>query len=271
MSITRQCELVGVSRSGYYRRTQGRRERPENILLMRIIDEEYTKYPFYGSRKMRDVLRRRGYPVNRKRVCRLMRKMGIQSIAPKPGTSKPHPEHKIYPYILRNLEVVCPDQVWASDITYLPVIGGFVYLVAVMDWFSRFVLSWEISITMEKEFCISALERALRRHGSPEIFNTDQGAQFTSKEFTDILKDNNVLISMDGRGRALDNVFIERLWRSVKYEEIYIREYTSVGDLTCSLKRYFDFYNHRRPHASLKGCTPGEVYTKGTILSDRIE
>ena len=228
---------------------------------MQLIDEEYTKHPFYGSRKMRDALRRRGYTVNRKRIQRLMRTMGIQSIAPKPGTSKPHPEHKVYPYLLRNMRVLCPDQVWSSDITYVPLSGGFAYLVAVMDWFSRYVLAWELSVSMEKEFCIAALESALRRFGSPDIFNTDQGSQFTSKDFTDILKDNEVLISMDGRGRALDNVFIERLWRSVKYEEIYPKEHSSCGELVDSLRHYFEFYNTSRPHAALQGKTPAEVYS----------
>ncbi len=226
-----------------------------------MIDAEYTRHPFYGSRKMRDVLRRRGYMVNRKRIQRLMRKMGIQSIAPQPGTSTPHPEHKVYPYLLKNLTIRCPDQVWSSDITYIPLISGFVYLVAVIDWFSRYVLAWEVSVSMDKEFCISALTSALRRYGRPDIFNTDQGAQFTSLSYTDILKNNEVLISMDGRGRALDNVFIERLWRSVKYEEIYPREYGSPAELIRSLRQYFDFYNNERPHAALGGNTPGEVYS----------
>ncbi len=208
--------------------------------------------PFTEGRKMRDVLRRRGYLVNRKRVQRLMRKMGIQSIAPKPGTSKPHPEHKIYPYLLRNVDIRCPDHVWSSDITYVPISGGFVYLVAIIDWFSRYVLAWEVSVNLDKEFCISALASALRQYGQPDIFNTDQGAQFTSQAFTDILKENNVLISMDSRGRALDNVFIERLWRSVKYEEIYLHEYDSSVDLIKGLRKYFHFYNEERP-------TPGST------------
>jgi len=236
------------------------RESDENLHLMELIDKTYTKYPFYGSRKMRDSLRRDGYAINRKRIQRLMRKMGIQSIAPKPGTSKAHPDHKVYPYLLRNLKVICVDQVWSSDITYIPLQGGFAYLVAVIDWYSRYVLSWEVSISMEKEFCISSLESALRRFGRPDIFNTDQGAQFTSKAYTDILKDNDILISMDGRGRALDNIFIERLWRSVKYEEVYTKEYHSCMDLVVSLRRYFQMYNTERPHASLNGATPAEVY-----------
>lgn len=261
ISIMRQCELIGLPRSSYYRQPEIQEESNENLHFMRLIDEEYMNHPFYGSRKMRDVLLRQGYIINRKRVQRLMRKMGIQSIAPKPGTSKPHPEHKIYPYLLRHLSVIRPNQVWSTDITYIPLVGGFVYLVAVMDWFSRYVLSWEISVNMESEFCISALESAIRRYGRPEIFNTDQGAQFTCNAFTNILKENEVMISMDGRGRALDNVFIERLWRSVKYEEIYPKEYRSVRELIQSLKRYFDFYNIQRPHASLNRNTPSEVYS----------
>ena len=238
-----------------------RRKVTRTFILCGLLMKSTMNHPFYGSRKMRDVLLRQGYIINRKRVQRLMRKMGIQSIAPKPGTSKPHPEHKIYPYLLRHLSVIRPNQVWSTDITYIPLVGGFVYLVAVMDWFSRYVLSWEISVNMESEFCISALESAIRRYGRPEIFNTDHGAQFTCNAFTNILKENEVMISMDGRGRALDNVFIERLWRSVKYEEIYPKEYRSVRELIQSLKRYFDFYNIQRPHASLNRNTPSEVYS----------
>lgn len=255
----RQCELVGLPRSSYYKQPL-QEETEENLKLMLLIDKEYTRYPFYGSRKIRDSLRRNGHMVNRKRIQRLMRKMGIQSIAPKPNTSKPHPEHKVYPYLLRNLDIVCPDQVWSTDITYVPFATGFVYLAAVIDWFSRYVLSWEISMDLEASFCISTLERALRVYGRPEIFNTDQGTQFTSRGFTDVLKGAEVSISMDGRGRALDNIFIERLWRSVKYEEIYIKEYRSVRELIQGLKVYFDFYNTQRPHASLGIKTPVEVY-----------
>jgi len=230
LSVSRQCDLIGLPRSSYYRLPSQQTESTENLQIMALIDEEYTKYPFFGSRKIRDILRRQGHNVNRKRIQRLMRKMGIASIAPKPSLSRPHPEHKIYPYLLRNLPIVCPDQVWSTDITYVPFSGGFVYLTVVIDWYSRYVLSWEISVNMESEFCISALESALRRYGRPEIFNMDQGAQFTSIAFSDILKDADVHISMDGRGRALDNVFIERLWRSVKYEEIYPKEYDNVGE-----------------------------------------
>lgn len=269
ISIARQCELIGLPRSSHYRHSSQPVESPENLALMAIIDEEYTAHPFYGSRQMRAVLRRMGCKVNRKRIQRLMRLMGIQSIAPKPNTSKAHPGHKVYPYLLRNMDIICVDQAWSTDITYIPFSGGFVYLVAVIDWFSRYVLSWEISINMETDFCISALETAMRRYGRPEIFNTDQGAQFTSKAFTGVLKDAEVLISMDGRGRALDNVFIERLWRTVKYGEIYPKEYWSVAELVNSLKDYFKFYNNQRPHTSLNGNTPGEVYgncTQGVNL-----
>lgn len=260
LSTVRQCELIELPRSSYYRKSFLSKEPDKNLALMRLIDEEYTKHPFYGTRKMRDYLRRQGYKVNRKRVQRLMRKMGLQSIAPKPNTSMAHPDHKRYPYLLRNLEIICPDQVWCSDITYIPLPGGFVYLTAVMDWYSRFVLSWEISVTMDSSFCVSALESAFRRYGRPEIFNTDQGSQYTSNEYTSTVLDNDVLISMDGKGRFIDNIFIERLWRSVKYEEVYLKEYTGVEELIKSLKVYFDFYNNERPHASLEGRTPAEVY-----------
>lgn len=260
LSIQRQCDLIGLPRSSYYREQKPALESVENLSIMRLIDEEYTRHPFYGTRKMRYYLRRKGYQVNRKRVQRLMHKMGLQSIAPKPNTSKPHPEHKIYPYLLRYLDIICPDQVWCSDITYIPFPGGFVYLVAVMDWYSRYVLSWEVSVTMESEFCVSALESALRRHNQPDIFNTDQGSQFTSNEFTGIIKDAGILVSMDGRGRAMDNIFIERLWRTVKYEEVYLKEYVSVRELIQALRVYFDFYNKERPHDGLGGNTPAEVY-----------
>jgi putative transposase len=260
LSIQRQCDLIGLPRSSYYREQRAAAESAENLCFMRMIDEEYTRHPFFGARKMRDYLLRQGHKVNRKRVQRLMEKMGLQSIAPKPGTSKPHPEHRVYPYLLRNMEIICPDQVWCPDITYIPLTGGFVYLVAMMDWYSRYVLSWEVSVSMESNFCVSALESALRRHGRPDIFNTDQGSQFTSKDFTGVLKDAEVLISMDGKGRAMDNVFIERLWRSVKYEEVYLQEYDSVRELIRSLRAYFDFYNNERPHASLGSKTPAEVY-----------
>jgi len=261
ISIRRQCELIALPRSSYYQKLGYQPETDKNLELMELIDKEYTLHPFYGSRKIRDHLRlHHGYRVNRKRIQRLMRKMGIQSVAPKPNSSKPHPEHKIYPYFLRNLEIICPGQVWCTDITYIPLSGGFAYLTAVMDWYSRYVLSWEVSVTMDSDFCVATLESALRQYGSPEIFNTDQGAQFTSNEFTGILKEAEVQISMDGKGRAMDNIFIERLWRSVKYEEVYLKEYSSVQDLRESLDVYFDFYNYQRPHSSLSSKTPANVY-----------
>jgi len=227
---------------------------------MRLIDQEYTAHPFYGTRKMRDYLKRKGYVVNRKRLQRLMRLMGLASIAPGKRTSVPGVRHKIYPYLLRNIAITHPGQVWCSDITYIRLKGGFVYLTVVMDWYSRYVLSWEISVTMEDSFCVIALERALRCYDVPEIFNTDQGAQYTGNSFTGVLKDNEIAISMDGKGRAMDNIMVERLWRTVKYEDIYIRDYESVTDLVAGLKRYFSFYNDERPHQSFGGMTPAEVY-----------
>lgn len=260
LSISRQCELISLPRTSYYRQTDMLGESAENLGLMRLIDEEYMRHPFYGSRKMTTYLRRLGYKVNRKRIRRLMRKMGIQSIAPKPGTSIPGKGHKIYPYLLKGLDINQSDQVWCSDITYIRLQGGFVYLTAVMDWHSRYVLAWEVSVTMDDTFCINALKSAIRKHGKPEIFNTDQGAQYTGKGFTGVLKENSINISMDGKGRATDNIFIERLWRSVKYEEIYINEYSSVTELIYALKKYFDFYNFERTHQSLRDLTPAEVY-----------
>ena len=268
LSIHRQCQLLDLCRSSFYRNSQMTgQESPENLELMRAIDKEYTAHPFYGSRQMRNVLRRKGYKINRKRVQRLMRRMGLQSVAPKPGTSKPHPGHKVYPYLLRNLIIDHPDQVRCTDITYIRMAGGFAYLTAVMDWYSRFVLSWEVSVTMDTEFCVSALERSLRLHGAPEIFNTDQGSQYTSKEFTGILHEHGVKISMDGKGRAMDNIMIERLWRTVKYEEIYLKEYKSVSELKAALKTYFHFYNYERPHKSLGGKSPGDVYLPAKKLA----
>jgi len=259
LSISRQCELIDLPRSSYYRPgLQG--ESAENLALMRLIDEEYMRHPFYGARNIRDWLIKQGYDVNRKRVQRLMHLMGIASIAPKPNTSKACPAHKKYPYLLRGLDVNHSDQVWCSDITYIRMRGGFVYLTAVMDWHSRFVLSWEVSVTMDDDFCVSALTSAIRRYRKPDIFNTDQGVQFTGKAFTGELKNNGIKISMDGKGRWMDNVFIERLWRSVKYEEIYIKEYESVTELVRSLKQYFNFYNFERMHQALDGKTPAELY-----------
>lgn len=267
LTITRQCELLGLTRSSFYREALDG-ETTENLELMRVIDAEYTKHPFYGARKIRDVLRRQGHKVNRKRVKRLMQLMGIQSIAPKPNTSKPSKKHKIYPYLLGGLDINRINQVWCTDITYVRMPGGFVYLTAVMDWYSRKVLSWEVSVTMDDSFCVSALERAIRRYGKPDIFNTDQGSQYTGKDFTDVLKANGITISMDGKGRAMDNIMIERLWRSVKYEEIYLKEYASVLELIQSLKIYFEFYNTERPHASFGEQTPAEVYDSGFCMEE---
>lgn len=262
ISITRQCELLQLSRANYYRAINDDpvKETPENLELMRLIDEEYTKHPFYGSRQLRNYLRRQGYQVNRKRVQRLMRLMGIMSVAPKPNTSKKGKAHKIYPYLLKELVVDQPNQVWCADITYIRMQGGFVYLVAIMDWYSRKVLSWEVSNTMDDSFCVSALESAIRVYGSPDIFNTDQGAQFTGNAFIKVLNDNNIKISMDGKGRWVDNVFIERLWRSVKYEDVYLKEYLTVTALRQGLHEYFRFYNDERPHEALGKCTPSECY-----------
>ncbi len=226
---------------------------------MRLLDEQYTKTPFYGSRKMVAFLNRDGHCVNRKRVQRLMRQMGIEAIYPKRNLSKTNPEHRIYPYLLRGLKIDKPNQVWSADITYIRLHQGWIYLVAIMDWFSRYVLSWEVSTSLETDFCLTALDKALST-GYPEIFNTDQGSQFTSNLFTEKLKDQSILISMDGRGRAFDNIFIERLWRSLKYEEVYLRDYQSVSEGKHFLKEYMVFYNHERLHQSLDYQTPAEVH-----------
>jgi putative transposase len=262
ISIARQCELIHLPRASYYRAIDYGPvvETKENLNLMRLIDEEYTRHPFYGSRQLRNYLRRQGHNVNRKRVQRLMRIMGIMSVAPKPNTSKKGKAHKIYPYLLKNLVIDKPNQVWCTDITYLRLHGGFVYLVAVMDWHSRKVMSWEISNTMDDSFCVSALERAIRLYGVPEIFNTDQGAQFTGNAFIKVLTEHAIKISMDGKGRWVDNVLIERLWRSVKYEDVYLKEYPTVVALRRGISGYFHFYNNERPHDSLGKCTPSEYY-----------
>lgn len=262
ISIARQCELIQLSRASYYRAVDLGLvvETPENMELMRLIDEEYTKHPFYGSRQLRNYLRRQGHPVNRKQIQRLMRLMGIMSVAPKPNTSKKGKAHKIYPYLLKNLLIDKPNQVFCTDITYLRMHSGFVYLVAVMDWYSRKVLSWEVSNTMDDSFCVSALESAIRLYGIPDMFNTDQGAQFTGKAFIKVLLDNEIQISMDGKGRWVDNVLIERLWRTVKYEDVYIKDYSTGVALRSGLRDYFQFYNDERPHDSLNKCTPSEFY-----------
>ena len=271
LSIVRQCELLTLSRATYYRNTGWADESEENLDLMARIDEEYTRHPFYGSRKMRDYLRRHGHKVNRKRVQRLMQKMGIKSVAPSPNTSKNNIAHKVYPYLLNGLAINGANQVWCTDITYIRMAGGFVYLVAVMDWYSRKVLSWEVSASMDESFCVSALERALRLYPKPAIFNTDQGSQFTSKAFTDVLNDHHIRISMDGKGRCMDNIFIERLWRSVKYEEIYLNDYVTTDELRKALRKYFHFYNTERPHQTFDGATPLETYQQsiGEVREER--
>lgn len=255
--MRRQCELVGLSRSSLY--YEPAMETAFNLHLMRLIDAKYLQRPYFGRRRMTDYLQRQGYSVNHKRVRRLMQKMGIQAIYPKPRTSQSAEGHKIYPYLLRNLAITRVNQVWSTDITYIPLRRGFMYLVAVIDWFSRYVLSWRLSNTMDGQFCLDALQQALCM-GKPDIFNTDQGAQFTAHAFTSSLEDAEIRVSMDGKGRALDNVFIERLWRTVKYEDIYLREYETVPLLYAGLESYFQFYNHERSHQSLGYATPAEVH-----------
>jgi putative transposase len=244
-----------------------------NLLLSRLVDEEYTRHPFYGSRKMVVFLKVAGHTVNRKRVQGLMRQMGLAGMAPGPNTSRPHPEHKIYPYLLRGVPVIRPDQVWGTDITYIRLARGFAYLVAIIDWYSRRVLGWRISNSMDAVFCVDCLEEALRSHGRPEIFNSDQGSQFTSVAFTSVLKREDIVISMDGRGRAFDNIFVERLWRNVKHEDVYLKGYASMSELTTGLAEYFAFYNGERPHQSLGHLTPDVVYRTarggGAVIVDK--
>lgn len=254
LSIQRQCALVSISRSGFY--YQPASETPLNLALMRLIDEAFLETPWYGSRQMARHLRRQGYMVGRMRVRRLMAKMGLAPIYQKPRTTIPHPEHRAYKYPLRGLVIDRPNQVWCADITYIPMRRGFLYLVAVMDWATRKVLAWRLSNSMDVEFCLAALEEALARYGSPEIFNTDQGSQFTSPRFVDLLKDAGVRVSMDGRGRWMDNVFIERLWRSLKYECVYIHAFETGSELRAGLTRWIGYYNTTRPHSALAGATP---------------
>jgi putative transposase len=258
LPLVRQAELLRLSRSTLY--YEPRPVPAAELAIMRRIDELHLDYPFAGSRMLRDLLRGEGIAIGRERVAAMMRRMGLEALYRRPNTSKPADGHKVYPYLLRGLPVERPNQVWAMDITYIPMARGFVYLAAVVDWFSRRVLAWRLSITLEVEFCRDAVEDALARYGRPEIFNTDQGSQFTSAAFTGLLLDNTIAISMDGRGSWRDNVFVERLWRSVKYEEVYLRAYDSVGDARASLGRYLDFYNRTRPHSSLAARTPDRAY-----------
>ena len=257
-SVRRQCELLGVARSSvYYVPVEPDAEQLE---LMRRIDEMHLEFPFYGSRSIARELRERGFRVNRKRVQRLMRVMGLESVAPKPNTSKPNEEHPVYPYLLRGLTIERPNQVWAADITYIPLARGFAYLVAIMDWHSRRVLSWRLSNTLDSSFCVEALQEALGRFGRPAIFNSDQGSLFTAKDFTDVLLAAGVKISMDGKGRCIDNVFVERLWRSLKYEDVYLKAYANLVEARAGIERYFHFYNTRRSHRALGHQTPAAFY-----------
>ena len=266
--VWRQCELLGLPRSSYYYDSQ--RDDSYNLHLMNLIDEQFTTTPFYGVKRMTAWLQRQGEAVNHKRIRRLMRLMGLEAVYPKPRLSFPHQAHSSYPYLLRNLVIDHPDQVWCADITYIRMLHGFVYLVAVMDWYSRSVLSWELSTTLDTQFCISALEKALEV-SQPEIFNTDQGSQFTSREFTGLLEKEDIRISMDGRGRVFDNIFVERLWRSVKYEEVYLHTYQTVSEARHGIVRYFLFYNRERLHESLGYQTPYEVYVKEQVTSNPMQ
>ena len=265
LSVVRQCMLLNISRSGLYYQPKvlpGKDE--EDLNLMELIDRQYMDTPFYGSRKIVAWLNNKGYRVNRKRIRRLMRIMGLRAIYRRPRTSKPTPGNKIYPYLLNGIEITCPNQVWAADITYIPMAKGFLYLVAIIDWYSRYVLSWRLSNTLDSDFCVEALEEALQK-GRPEIFNTDQGSQFTSEAFTGLLEKHGVRISMDGKGRYSDNLFIERLWRTVKYEEVYLKAYNDAREARVGIGEYFRFYNTTRPHQSLDYRTPAEVYYSITV------
>jgi putative transposase len=260
--LSTQCKLLKVTRSVIYeqkKRLQKATDK-EELVLLRLLDEEYTRHPFYGSRRMKKYLGECGYSVNRKRVQRLMQKLGLVGMSPGPNTSKPHPQHKIYPYRLRGVDIIQPNQVWSTDITYIRLPRGFVYLVAIIDWYSRKVLSWRLSNTMDAGFCVDCLEEAITLYGAPAIFNSDQGSQFTSDAFTGVLLNNGITISMDGRGRALDNIFVERLWRTVKYEEVYLKQHSNMPDLLMGLTQYFQFYNQERWHQALDYQTPDEVY-----------
>jgi len=263
LSLRRQCRLLGVARSGVYRPAAPAND--NDLAVMRRLDELFTQWPFLGSRRMAMMLRENGFAINRKRVQRLMRKMGIAALSPKPRTTKPEPGHKIFPYLLRNMTIDRPNQVWAADITYIPIGQGFLYLVAIIDWASRAVLAWRLSNTMDVSFCVSALEQALQRFGKPEIFNTDQGSQFTSQAFTGMLAQAGIQISMDGRGRWMDNVFIERLWRSLKHEDIYLKGYGDGREAKAGIGEWIRFYNETRLHQALGYRTPMAVWRQGAI------
>jgi putative transposase len=273
VAVVQQCVLAGVSRATVYAQQEFGLIDNGDLLLQRLIDEEYTRHPFYGSRKMVVFLKAAGHSVNRKRAQRLMRQMGLAGMAPGPNTSRAHPEHKVYPYLLRGVSVVRPNQVWSTDITYIRLAQGFAYLVAIIDWYSRRVLSWRISNSLEAAFCVDCLEDALGTHGTPGTFNSDQGSQFTSEAFTGVLIREGIVISMDGRGRAFDNIFVERLWRSVKHEDVYLNGYATMGALMVGLAAYFAFYNGERPHQSLGHKTPDVVYRSarggGAVILDK--
>ena len=264
LSTVRQCALLSISRSSVYYRPKGTSSK--NLAVMKLIDQQYLTTPFYGSRRMKVWLGREGHSANRKRVRRLMRTMGVQAIYRRPRTSKPGPGHKVYPYLLGGLEITRPNQVWAADITYIPMARGFHYLVAIMDWHTRYVVAWNLSNTLDADFCVEALEEALGK-GRPEIFNTDQGSQFTGDGFTGLLKQHGVRISMDGKGRYSDNIFVERLWRTVKYEEVYLKAYSDGWEARVGLKAYFHFYNNQRPHQALGYRTPAEVFNGDSAQS----
>jgi putative transposase len=257
LTLNDQLTLSGISKTAYY--YEPVLETCANLMYMELIDQEYTAHPFYGSRRMTVILRELGYEINRKRVVRLMRQMSLEAIYPKPNLSKTNKESKKYPYLLKNFKVSAPNQVWSTDITYIPVKAGFLYLTAIMDWYSRYIIAWRISNTLDVQFCLEALEEALK-HGKPVIFNSDQGTQFTSNDFTGILEGNNIQISMDGKGRAFDNIFVERLWRTIKYEEVYIKRYENGLEAHSGLSKYMPFYNNKRPHQALDYHTPQSVY-----------
>lgn len=261
--MRRQCLIVGLNRASFYYQPVPLSERDR--LMMDLLDAQYTRTPFYGVRNMTTYLRALGYEVGKDHVRTLLRNMGLAAVFPKPNLSKPHPESKIYPYLLRDIEITRPNQVWSADITYIKLTGGFAYLVAIIDWHSRCVLSWRLSNTLEADFCVDALREAIEKYGAPEIFNTDQGTQFTSQEFIGLLISHNISISMDGRGRCLDNIFVERLWRTVKYENVYLRGYQTIPEARIGLAEYFEFYNKERFHQSLDNKTPWQVYCGGIV------
>jgi len=265
ISLRRQCNVLGINRSNIY--YQPRPENTYHVQLMNLIDEKYTDMPYYGVPRMTEHLRQSGHVAGPKLVRRLMRQMGLEAIYPKPKMSKRHPEHKVYPYLLRDVKIEKPNHVWSTDITYIRLLNGFAYLVAIIDWFSRYVLSWRLSNSLDVDFCLDCIDEAIHYYGTPDIFNTDQGSQFTSMDFTERLRNNNIAISMDGRGRVFDNIFVERLWRTVKYEDIYIHDYQTIPQARLGLGDYFPKYNTKRLHSSLNYQTPWNIYSTGTCLN----